>query len=140
VQPKDVWDQIMVADITNHFWEQQRYRRCTGAIVNSKRRTALLTILRDGIGLNPTDAGKVADIYFDVGRYEENALYSYLDKLLQQNPAQVPKTKPAVLAFLKEHGFAKRLLRSNLTWRACSRQLSSTSRVSAMNEQSSLSF
>jgi hypothetical protein len=42
-QPKDVWDQMMVSDITNHFWERQRYRRCTGAIVNSKRRAALLT-------------------------------------------------------------------------------------------------
>ena len=30
VQPKNVCEQMMVADITNHFWEQQRYRRCTG--------------------------------------------------------------------------------------------------------------
>jgi hypothetical protein len=29
VQPQDVWDQMIVADITNHFWEQQRYRRYT---------------------------------------------------------------------------------------------------------------
>jgi len=28
VQPQDVWDQMMVYDITNHFWEQHRYRRC----------------------------------------------------------------------------------------------------------------
>jgi hypothetical protein len=46
---------MMVSDITNHFWEQQRYRRCTGAIVNSKRRAALLTILRTGIELNSKD-------------------------------------------------------------------------------------
>jgi hypothetical protein len=37
-QPEDIWDQMLVCDVTNHFWEQQRYRRCTGAIVNSKRR------------------------------------------------------------------------------------------------------
>jgi hypothetical protein len=61
VQPKDAWDQMMVSDITNHFWEQQRYRRCTGAIINSKRRAALLRILHDGIGLNSEDADTVAD-------------------------------------------------------------------------------
>ena len=45
VQPQDVWDQMDVADITNHFWEQQRYRRCTGTVINSKRRAALERIL-----------------------------------------------------------------------------------------------
>ena len=45
VQPKNVWDQMDVADITNHFWEQQRYRRCTGTVINSKRRAALERIL-----------------------------------------------------------------------------------------------
>jgi hypothetical protein len=38
VQPKDVWDHMTVSDMVNHFWEQQRYRRCTGAIINSGRR------------------------------------------------------------------------------------------------------
>ena len=60
VQPNDVWDQMMVADIANHFWEQQRYRRCTGTIINSKRRAALETILRKEIGLNSGDAQSVA--------------------------------------------------------------------------------
>src|SRR4029077_15823995 len=99
VQPKDVWDQMMVSDITNHFWEQQRYRRCTGAIVNSKRRAALLTILRDGIGLNPRDARHIANIYFDVARYGENVF-----AVLHPDPAN-PETRPAVVGFLKEHGF-----------------------------------
>ena len=29
---------MMLTDVTNHFWEQQRYRRCTGTVINSKRR------------------------------------------------------------------------------------------------------
>ena len=61
-QPKDVWDQMMVADVVNHFWEQQRYRRSTGAIINSGRRSALQKILRDAIGLNEVDAGAVDDL------------------------------------------------------------------------------
>jgi hypothetical protein len=40
-QPQDVWEQMMVTDVTNHFWEQQRYRRCTGTVINSNRRAAL---------------------------------------------------------------------------------------------------
>jgi hypothetical protein len=40
-QPQDVWEQMMVADVVNHFWEQQPYRRCTGTIINSERRSAL---------------------------------------------------------------------------------------------------
>jgi hypothetical protein len=39
-QPRDVWDQMMVSDVVNHFWEQQRYRHCTGTINNVKRREA----------------------------------------------------------------------------------------------------
>ena len=40
-EPRDIWDQMMVADVVNHFWEQQRYRRSTGAIINSARCLAL---------------------------------------------------------------------------------------------------
>jgi hypothetical protein len=98
--PKDVWDQMMVCDIANHFWEQQRGRRCTGAVVNSKRRAALLTILHEGIGLNPHDAGEVADIYFNVTRSDE---FDFAD--WYAGAAQIPQTRPAVLAFLEEHGF-----------------------------------
>jgi hypothetical protein len=62
VKPKDVWDQMMVSDVVNHFWEQQRYRRCTGAIIDSGRRSALLKILHDRVGPNSGDALNVADI------------------------------------------------------------------------------
>src|SRR5438874_6829970 len=86
-QPQDVWDQMMVADITNHFWEQQRYRRCTGTIINCKRRAALETILRKAIGLNSGDAETVADIYFGLTRVEGTGRVSY------SNPAQIPTTR-----------------------------------------------
>src|SRR5215471_11753322 len=56
VQPQDVFDQMMLTDVTNHFWEQQRYRRCTGTVINSKRRAALEKILHEAIGLNDVDA------------------------------------------------------------------------------------
>jgi hypothetical protein len=100
-QPKDVWDQMMVSDVVNHFWEQQRYRRCTGVIINSKRREALRKILRNGIGLNSEDAQTVADIYFGVRRYEEEEFGG----IRYSDPAQIPKTRPGVVNFLKKHGF-----------------------------------
>jgi hypothetical protein len=100
-QPKDVWDQMMVADAVNHFWEQQRYRRSTGAIINSGRRSALQKILRDGIGLNAEDAAAVADLYFDVTRCEVDQVIFYTD------PAVLPKTRAGVIALLKKHGFTE---------------------------------
>ncbi len=41
VQPRDVWDQMMATDVTNHFWQQQRLRRCVGTVTNASRRAAL---------------------------------------------------------------------------------------------------
>ena len=99
VSPKDVWDQMMVADITNHFWEQQRYRRCTGTIINSKRRAALIRILRVAIGLNDVDAETVADTYFGVERLEEREVTDY------STQAPIPKTRADVVALLEKHGF-----------------------------------
>jgi hypothetical protein len=77
VQPKNVWDQMMVADITNHFWEQHRYRRCTGAIIDAKRRAALARILHGAIGLNDVDTETVLDTYFGVERLEEREVTEY---------------------------------------------------------------
>jgi hypothetical protein len=48
-QPQDVYDQMIATDMTNHFWEQQRYRRCTGTVINTKRRAALERILHGAI-------------------------------------------------------------------------------------------
>jgi hypothetical protein len=101
VQPKDVWDQMMVADITNHFWEQQRYRRCTGTIINSKRRAALETILHGAIGLNDVDTKTVADIYFGVARLEEREVTDYSTQV------RIPKTRADVVALLEKHDIAE---------------------------------
>jgi hypothetical protein len=102
VQPKDVWDQMLVSDLVNHFWEQQRYRRCTGAIIDSARRTALLKILHDRVGLNPDDATDVADIYFGVVRYEEE-----FRQVFHSDPAKIPKTRKGVIILLEKHGFTE---------------------------------
>jgi hypothetical protein len=91
---------MMVADVVNHFWEQQRYRRCTGTIVNSKRREALNSILQHGIGLNSCDTDRLLDIYFDVTRCGEprpSSIYS--------DPARIPTDRAGVISFLKAHGF-----------------------------------
>jgi hypothetical protein len=100
-QPQDAWEQMMVADVVNHFWEQQRYRRCTGTIINSERRSALKKLLRDAVGLNPADATEVADLYFGVIRYEDDRRTFYSD------PAEIPKTRAEVIAMLKKHGFTE---------------------------------
>jgi hypothetical protein len=102
VQPKDVWDQMMVSDVVNHFWEQQRYRRCTGTIIDSGRRSALLKILHDRVGLNPGDASDVADIYFGVVRYEEE-----FRQVVHSDPAEIPKTRRGVITLLERHGFTE---------------------------------
>jgi hypothetical protein len=101
VRPNDVWDQMMVSDVVNHFWEQQRYRHSTGAIINAGRRSALKKILREAIGLNQEDATEVADLYFGVTRYEETRRVFYCD------PAVIPKTRTGAIALLKKHGFTE---------------------------------
>jgi hypothetical protein len=103
VKPREVWDHMMVSDVVNHFWEQQRYRRCTGAIINAGRRAALLKILHDGIGFNATDASNIADNYFGVTRYEEEPGYEVIDS----GSAEVPATRHAIIAYLKKHGFCE---------------------------------
>jgi hypothetical protein len=99
-QPKDVLDEMMVADVVNHFWEQQRYRRCTGTIVNSKRRDALKSILQHGIGLNSCDTDKLLDIYFEITRCGEPRPSS-----IYPDPAEIPTDRAGVISFLKQHGF-----------------------------------
>jgi hypothetical protein len=102
VEPMDAWDHMMVSDVVNHFWEQQRYRRCTGSIINSRRRRALLTILGDAIGLNPDDATDVADIYFNVVRYQENNR-----NMIHPDPAVIPETRAEAIKLLGKHGFTE---------------------------------
>jgi hypothetical protein len=99
VQPKDVRDQMLVADITNHFWEQHRYRRCTGTIINSRRRAGLKMLLHEAIGLNDVDTETVAD--FGVERLEEREVTDY------STQARIPKTRADVVAYLGKHGFVE---------------------------------
>jgi hypothetical protein len=99
-QPQDVWDQMMVADITNHFWEQQRYRRCTGTVINCKRRAALQSILH-AIGLNDVDTETAADTYFEVARLEEREVTDYSTQV------RIPKTRAGVLDLMGQHGFVE---------------------------------
>ena len=101
VQPQDVWDQMMVYDITNHFWEQHRYRRCTGSVINCKRRAALEKILREGNGLNDVDTETVADIYFEVARLEEREVTEYSTQV------RIPKTRAGVVDLMEKHGFVE---------------------------------
>jgi hypothetical protein len=100
-QPKNVWDQMDVADITNHFWEQQRYRRCTGTVINSKRRAALERILHGSIGLNDVDTETAADTYFGVARLEEREVTDYSTQV------QIPKTRAGVVNLIEKHGFVE---------------------------------
>jgi hypothetical protein len=99
-QPMDVWEQMMVSDVANHFWEQQRYRRCTGTIINSKRRDALKSILQHGIGLNQCDTSTLLDIYFDVTRCGQAG-----PSVIYPDPAQIPDTRSGLMSFLKSHGY-----------------------------------
>ena len=101
VQPKDVLDQMMVVDITNHFWEQQRVRRCTRTVIKSKRRAALKRILHGGIGLNDVDSETVADTYFKVARLEEREVTEYATQV------RIPKTRAGVVELMEKHGFVE---------------------------------
>ena len=101
VQPQDVWDQMMVYDITSHFWEQLRYRRCTGTVINCKRRAALKIILREAIGVNDVDTETAADAYFEVARLEEREVIDYATQV------PIPKTRAGVVDLLEQHGFVE---------------------------------
>ena len=101
VQPQDVWDQTVVTDITNHFWEQQRYRRCTGTVINSNRRAALKKILHGAIGLNDVDSETALDAYFEVARLEQREITDYSTQV------RVPNTRAGVVSLMEEHGFVE---------------------------------
>jgi hypothetical protein len=101
VQPQDVWDMMMVADITNHFWEQQRYRRCTGTVINSNRRAALKKILHRAIGLNDVDTETALDAYFEVARLEQREITDYSTQV------RVPNTRAGVVSLMEEHRFVE---------------------------------
>ena len=110
VRPKDVFDQMMVADIANHFWEQQRYRRCTGTVINSKRRATLVRMLHGAIGLNEVDAETATDTYFGVARLEEREVTDYSTQV------RIPKTRAGVVDLMEKNGFVETDIDGSL-WR-----------------------
>jgi hypothetical protein len=67
VQPKDINDQMMVSDITNHFWVQMRFRRSEAFIINANQRRALEELL-EGLGLKRGSVWRLADAYFGYER------------------------------------------------------------------------
>jgi hypothetical protein len=100
-QPRNLWDQMDVVDVTNHIWEQERCRRCTGTVINLRRRAALQKILHGAIGLNDVDTQTVADIYFGVERLEEREVTDYSTQV------QIPKTRAGVHDLMEKHGFVE---------------------------------
>jgi hypothetical protein len=68
MQPRNVLEQMMVKDIADHYWQQNRYRRNMGGLINIYRRQALQQILTETIGLKAEAARKIADSYFDFDR------------------------------------------------------------------------
>jgi hypothetical protein len=121
VQPRDVSDQMMVADVTEHFWQQQRLRRCAGTVTNASRRAALAQILLPIV--NKVDAERFADAYFGVIRIREprQPLQTAYTPTIRRVapvgprkdpppasapvPPEVPEmTREDVVALLKSHG------------------------------------
>jgi hypothetical protein len=115
VQPRDVWDQMMAADVTNHFWQQQRLRRCVGTVTNASRRAALIQILLPIVNNCRPDADRMADAYFDVRKIRDPqprqgyaAVYTFAKdvdvKVPHSVPPKVPEmTREHVVAVLKNH-------------------------------------
>jgi hypothetical protein len=103
VQPRNVWDWMRVSDIASRYWEQQRYRRATGAVVNGKRREALVTILHVGVGLRPRDARAAADVYFGLAREDRGPVLL----CSELGTVTVPENRAGVVRLLKKHGFTE---------------------------------
>jgi hypothetical protein len=101
VEPQNILEQLTVVDIISHVWEQQRLRRCSGTVINAKRRAALEEILHGAIGLNDLDTKAVADTYFGVARLDEREVTDY------STHVQIPTTRAGVIDLIQKHGFAE---------------------------------
>jgi len=115
VKPKDVCDQMMVSDITNHFWEQQRLRRCSGTIVNAARYEALVRILTPITGYDHRHAAWLADIYFGAATDDEtksiasnsgsgSAWGDALAAVRAPDSRRRAITRTTIIAVLQKHG------------------------------------
>ena len=102
VQPRDVLDQMMVSDITNHFWEQQRMRRCSGIVINAARRAALTEILEQ-IVCSQRVYGLV-NAFFGIRSKPAEPTF-FVPVLPDYVPPKVPPmTKQEVITLLQKHG------------------------------------
>jgi hypothetical protein len=103
VKPRNVFDRMRVSDIVNRLWEQQRFRRATGAVINGNRREALVTILSVGIGLRPRDARAAADVYFGLTRLD-SGIHLTQSEL---GTVKLPGNRAALVGLLGRHGFSE---------------------------------
>jgi hypothetical protein len=99
VQPKDLWDQMMVKDVTNHFWLQTRYQRSMEVIINIHQTKALEYILREELRLPLDDAEKLADAFLSFDREKTD-----LRPSASAAASPAPKTREEVVALLTEFG------------------------------------
>jgi hypothetical protein len=102
VEPHNVWDRMRVSDIANRYWEQQRYRRATGAVVNGNRREALVTLLSGSVGMNLRDARAAADIFFGLARKDQG-----IDIGFELGKVKLPRDRAGVVGLLETHGFTE---------------------------------
>jgi heme exporter protein D len=125
VQPKDVLDQMLICDITNHFWESQRLRRCNGTVINAARRKALMRLFLSIFGDEVADrfhkARKYTDAYLGLPPEKSVSFETYppvfgpVSSAAAPPPHPTPPPKPReppklitrddVIALLEQHGF-----------------------------------
>jgi hypothetical protein len=98
IEPRNVLDRMRVSDIATRFWEQRRYRRASGAVVNARRRAALVTILNGDIGLGHSDAHTAADRFFGLKRKRDPG---------HRRAAKLPRDRAGVVGLLEKHGFSE---------------------------------
>jgi hypothetical protein len=99
VQPEDICDQMMVSDVTNHFWVQMRFRRSEAFIINANQRRALEELL-EGLGLKRGSVWRLADAFFGYERRDLNP-----DDILDMpfSGSQVAKTRNDVVELLAKY-------------------------------------
>jgi hypothetical protein len=124
VQPKDVLDQMMICDTANHFWEEQRLRRCNSTVVNTARRKAMMRILLSIFGDEDGDrfrkARRLTDIYlglppetpapWEKAAALERSVSAAAPSANAKPPPKPPNppkpmTRDDVIATLEQHGF-----------------------------------
>ncbi len=99
VQPTNVFDQMLVSDITYHFWEQQRLRACSDAVVEAARRDALWRLIMPMLNHCEPLVEAYADAYFGTADKEREPAYDKQDviALLQKHGLDESAIDPAAI-------------------------------------------